>query len=178
MIIACDNCNKQFNVSSDLIPSNGRLLQCSSCNHKWFFKKVDPPAFSKPANVQINKNNNDISISTIKNDKKTGELPIFDIKTDEKKDELATSEIKININSDELPTSVIKNKINSNEKSSNNKLSLLNIILIFIISFTAFIVLVDTFKSPLGNIIPNLEIILYNLYESFKDIILFIKDLI
>ena len=41
----------------------------------------------------------------------------------------------------------------------------------------ALIVIVDTFKSPISIIIPNIEYILYNLFESIKDIILFIKDL-
>ena len=38
MIISCINCNKKFEVNSDLIPNEGRLLQCSSCNQEWFFK--------------------------------------------------------------------------------------------------------------------------------------------
>ena len=38
MIISCENCNKNFEVDSALIPENGRLLQCSACNHKWFYK--------------------------------------------------------------------------------------------------------------------------------------------
>src|SRR6056300_1987131 len=40
MIITCNNCNKKFEVDSRLIPDKGRLLQCASCDHKWFFKKV------------------------------------------------------------------------------------------------------------------------------------------
>ena len=39
MIIECINCNKKFNIDSNLIPENGRLLQCNGCNHKWFFKR-------------------------------------------------------------------------------------------------------------------------------------------
>ena len=38
MIIDCPNCNKKFNIDQNLIPIEGRLLQCGSCNHKWFFK--------------------------------------------------------------------------------------------------------------------------------------------
>ena len=38
MIIECINCNKQFEVNSELIPANGRTIQCGSCNHVWFFK--------------------------------------------------------------------------------------------------------------------------------------------
>ena len=39
MIISCNNCNKKFDIDSDLIPEKGRLLLCSICNHEWFFKK-------------------------------------------------------------------------------------------------------------------------------------------
>ena len=38
MIIDCPNCNKKFDIDQNLLPVNGRLLQCGSCNHKWFFK--------------------------------------------------------------------------------------------------------------------------------------------
>ena len=41
MIISCENCNKRFEVGDNLIPEEGRLLQCSSCDHKWFFKKAE-----------------------------------------------------------------------------------------------------------------------------------------
>ena len=38
MIIDCINCNKKFNVESELIPSDGRLIQCGSCNYAWHYK--------------------------------------------------------------------------------------------------------------------------------------------
>ena len=38
MIISCTNCQKKFDVKDNLIPKSGRLLECSSCKHKWFFK--------------------------------------------------------------------------------------------------------------------------------------------
>ena len=38
MIISCQNCSKKFDVEDNLIPENGRMLQCSSCDYKWFFK--------------------------------------------------------------------------------------------------------------------------------------------
>ena len=45
MIIQCINCNKKFNVNSDLIPSTGRTIQCGSCNHTWFFDpRYQPPS--------------------------------------------------------------------------------------------------------------------------------------
>ena len=36
----------------------------------------------------------------------------------------------------------------------------------------------DTFKSPLSVFFPNIELILYNLFETIKDIYLFIKNLL
>ena len=50
-------------------------------------------------------------------------------------------------------------------------------LVVFIISFIMLIVLLDTLKSPLINIFPNLEIILFNLFETLKDLKLFIIDL-
>ena len=40
MIIECPECKKKFEIDNNLIPSTGRLLQCSSCDNKWFFKKT------------------------------------------------------------------------------------------------------------------------------------------
>ena len=40
MIIACPKCKKKFDIEDRLIPEKGRLLQCSSCDNKWFFKKT------------------------------------------------------------------------------------------------------------------------------------------
>ena len=39
MIITCEQCLKKFEIESSLIPKKGRLLQCSSCSHKWFYKR-------------------------------------------------------------------------------------------------------------------------------------------
>ena len=38
MIVACEKCSKKFSIHDDLIPEEGRLLQCGNCNHKWFYK--------------------------------------------------------------------------------------------------------------------------------------------
>ena len=29
---------KKFEVKKELIPKEGRLLQCGSCEHKWFYE--------------------------------------------------------------------------------------------------------------------------------------------
>ena len=78
---------------------------------------------------------------------------------------------KIEINTDESPQENTKPKKQKNFK-------ILNIFIVAVISFAAFIIILDTFKYPIGKIVPNFEFILYNLYESIKDISLFIRDLI
>ena len=62
-------------------------------------------------------------------------------------------------------------------KSNFTFAKFISLIIVFIISFIALILVLDTFKSPLYNLIPSLEIWLFNLYEILKDIKLFIKDL-
>ena len=46
-----------------------------------------------------------------------------------------------------------------------------------IISFVGLIIVLDTFKTPLYQLFPKLEILLFSLFEILKDIKLFIKDL-
>ena len=40
MIITCPHCEKKFEVDSNLIPENGRMLKCGSCNQTWFYNNV------------------------------------------------------------------------------------------------------------------------------------------
>ena len=151
MIITCDQCLKKFEIESNLIPQKGRLLQCSSCAHKWFYKR-DASEETKVV------------------------LEHQDIKT--KKIEPTIKEnnnIKIFNDTETLK----KNKRKHSYKHlENKKLSFLNVILVFIISIIALIVLLDTFKSPISLMIPNIEFILESLYETLKDILLFIQDLL
>ena len=42
----------------------------------------------------------------------------------------------------------------------------------------ALIILIDTFKSVLYVVFPGLELMIFSLFETLKDIQLFIKDLI
>jgi predicted Zn finger-like uncharacterized protein len=153
MIISCNNCHKKFDINSDLIPQNGRLLECSSCNHQWFFKKeVVVPT------LRDSINNNKIEI--FQNDSTLAEQESKNSVVETKKKDKKPSEILVN------------------NKRIKRKFKVLNLTIVFIISFIALIIFVDTFKSPISEIIPNIEFILYNLYETIKDIISFLKDLI
>ena len=51
MIIDCPDCNKKFDIDQNLIPDNGRLLQCGSCNYKWFFELKINKDIKSPKNI-------------------------------------------------------------------------------------------------------------------------------
>ena len=170
MIITCNNCNKKFDIDSTLIPDKGRLLQCASCDHKWFFKKEVLEKKISPINEDASIDNVNIfdqKDSSINDEESVSDAPNDEVQVDLEEE---TKE-KIEINIDESPQENTKPKKQKNFK-------ILNIFVVTIISFIAFIIVIDTFKSPIGKIVPNVEFILYNLYESIKDISLFIRDLI
>jgi predicted Zn finger-like uncharacterized protein len=181
MIITCNNCNKKFDIDSNLISDNGRLLQCASCDYKWFFKKEVLENTISPIVEDINNDNVDIFAQN--NHSNNDEInpsdllkEVVDVDTKEKLDE------KIEVNNEEEPKKKIDADINksttANAKPKKQKnFTILNIFTVAIISSVAFIIIVDTFKYPIGKIVPNIEFILYNLYESIKDISLFIRDL-
>ena len=54
---------------------------------------------------------------------------------------------------------------------------LLSYTIVLIISFIGAVIVVDTFKTPLYEMFPELETLLFSLFETLKDIELFIKDL-
>ena len=169
MIITCNNCNKKFDIDSSLIPDKGRLLQCASCDHKWFFKKEVLEKKISPINEDTSIDNVNIfdqNKSSINDKESVSDAPNDEVEVDLEEE---TKE-KIEINIDESPQENTKPKKQKNFK-------ILNIFVVSIISFVAFIIIVDTFKYPIGKIVPNIEFILYNLYESIKDISLFIRDL-
>ena len=69
------------------------------------------------------------------------------------------------------------NHIEKEKKVAKNKINVLRIILVFLISFVALIIVIDTFESPLKSVFPNIDLLMNSLYETLHDIVLFIKDL-
>lgn len=53
MIIQCENCDKKFEVKDELIPSSGRLLQCSSCNHQWHFTPDNKLELTEEVEIKV-----------------------------------------------------------------------------------------------------------------------------
>ena len=71
-----------------------------------------------------------------------------------------------------------KSKIKKTNKSSNFGIGkILSYLIVIIISLIGVIVILETFKTPLGNIFPGLEFLLYSLFETVEDIFLFFKNL-
>ena len=160
MIIECTNCNKKFEVEPELIPEKGRSIQCGSCSHKWFYKKDTQETI-----LEIN---NEAAVDEIKQEIKITK-DVINKKADEKKatEEIVKERIETKQNNEEKPL-----------KKSNILNKIISYLVVAIISFVALIIVLDTFKTPLNNIFPNLELLLFNLYETFEDIGLFVKDLI
>ena len=162
MIVICPSCKKKFNLDINLITSEGRDLQCGSCEHIWFYKKQEPISET----LQINQ---DISIKEKEDSDKLNEDKSKNqfIKKPVEENKKAKSELST-IKETESKPEVIK-------KTQSSKF--FSYLIVFIISLGALIILLDTLKTPLINIFPGLEVLLFNLYETLKDIKLFIIDL-
>ena len=158
MIIDCINCTKKFEVNASLIPDNGRTIQCGTCNHVWFYK----PKIEQSKNeikTEVSSSNSNNSVLENKEDDHANEKLL---KTDETKNTEPSS--------NEL--------INEIKKTTFSVSKFLSYFLVFLITFIALIIVLDTFKSSLSIIIPGLEIFLYNFFETLKDLYLFIKNLL
>ena len=152
MIIDCPCGKKKFNVKDELIPDKGRLLQCGECDREWFYSKnVDT----------INETNFEIPDEEIAQES----FGIIENKydDDDKFQEDETVELE---------------KPKNNHKQKTKKINLFKLLLVFIISFVAFILIVDTFLVQISEYVPFAEKYLDNLYQSLIDISLFFQNLI
>ena len=161
MIITCPNCNKKFKIDNSLIPDEGRDLQCGSCNHVWLY-------IIKEENNKISKLKEETDINDIKTEVNKNNEEI-----DENKNTLTKTETELNNQKIEKQK---ETKISKNKGNTGNKF--FSYLIVFIISFVALIILLDTLKNPLIDVFPGLEVILFNLFETLQDIKLFIIDLI
>ena len=159
MIITCPNCKKKFQINATLIPEKGRDVQCGSCNNVWFYKLANDSKVSLGLNENISVNKEKIQTETEDQNIEISK------KTQKEKNE---PDIK-KIISKEIPK-IIKKPTNKGSK-------FFSYLIVFIISFVALVILLDTLKTPLISVFPGLEIILFNLFETLQDLKLFIIDL-
>ena len=154
MIIECINCTKVFEVNSELIPESGRNIQCGSCNHVWFYNP-------KISNFKKEKNQD----TKFDNSKKTfieeNKQKVFEEKDYSKLKDIKNYEIT-----------------EYKPKKSLSFLKFLSYLIVLLISFVALLIIINTFNSFLYQFFPGLELIMFNLFETLKDIELFIRDLI
>jgi predicted Zn finger-like uncharacterized protein len=164
MIIRCPNCNKQFKINPSLIPDNGRDLKCGSCDHVWFYKIEDKnlEPLSLKENIIDNEDKSDIVYKKIE---QTNEI------------KKSSSQSKIDTKDKKDLDKIADKHIPKKNKTKNTSGKFFSYIIVFIISFVALIILIDTLKTPLINIFPGLETVLFSLFEMLKDIKLFIIDL-
>ena len=151
MEIKCPKCNRSFKIDKSLIPEKGRLLQCGTCSHKWFFKNIIHE--TKTKTVNINEEN------ILKKPEITKKI----------------QNPKINIDDEGYNKTQIKD---DTRKKNVNKINYIKFFFVIIISIVALILILDTFKDILIKIFPNIKILLNNLYETLKDISLFFYDLV
>ncbi len=163
MIITCPCEKKQFKIDSSLIPQEGRELQCGSCERVWFYKPKNEIEAPLTLNENISENKIEPAIKT--NDKN------LEFSKNLQKEKIIEPEKK-NKTSKEIPNKV--KKLENENKGSK----FFSYLMVFIISIVALIILLDTLKTPLINVFPGLEIVLFNLFETLQDIKLFIIDLI
>ena len=155
MLVICESCNKKFKIDDDLIPESGRLLQCGSCEHKWFFQKKN----NEVQNIERTVDKTNIKKINPNTKKKVQKIQKFNIK---KSDE---------------PYNNIDEPLNDENKKVKN-INFFKTFIVLIISIIALILILDTFKEPLSAHMPNIKITLTNLYLTLNDISLFLKDLI
>ena len=157
MIITCPNCIKKFQIDAALVHKEGRDLQCGSCKHVWFYKAD-------------NENSSPLTLNE-------------DLVNNEIKDNLPKKKIE---NIADTNKSTIQGKSKNIDISDNKKIKIKNesagtkffsYLIVLIISLVALIILVDTLKTPIINVFPGVETILFNLFETLQDIKLFIIDL-
>ena len=162
MIIDCPCGKKKFEVNANQIPDNGRLLKCGACAETWFFNKNDLPRIKSSQNKDSIKkiSQNEIEVDTKNFSKKTQITPEISDKVLIKKNNKTSALVKYQ------------------NKSNFTFSKFLSLILVFLITLIAIIILIDTFKTPLYDIFPRLESYLISLYETLKDIELFVRDLI
>ncbi len=162
MIIKCQNCKKSFDLDLNLVPENGRSLQCGFCNHKWFFKLNDK--------ISQKNLNEEIKIED-------EQIQEFSNNTD-----VIENYVKISNNNNEEKIDKSNKSLSDkkNIRSSGSKIigGFLSLLVVILISFVALIIVADTFKIFLERIFPGTELLLYNLFETMNDIYLFFMNLI
>ena len=163
MIIECPACSKKFNIDEKLIPDEGRLLKCGNCDHTWFYKKEE--------NLKLESEK--IKINEIQENKTEINIEPFEEPIKQ------TKKIRKKISKKSLTKESTSKELVSIDKSSvSRENNIIKKIFLIIVSFIAFILLMDTFKNQISVIFPGILKMSESLHLVINDLKLFIKDLV
>ena len=166
MIINCECGKKKFNIDSDLIPAEGRLLKCGSCNKIWHYS-TDIQNVSNEKKLE-----SEISEDTIKDEINNDDK--IEIKIEKTKENIDTK----NNESDKTFNNDDKTSQDKTTQENNKNLKkLFYYLVVLIITLIGIIFLIDTLKFQIANIFPGIIPILDSFYQTTLDFKLFFKDL-
>jgi len=166
MIIQCENCNKKFEIQDNLIPDDGRLLECGSCAHQWHYTPITKLELTDEVQTKVD----EVHV-------KTDEVQIKDEPAEQLIVKKTKKKSKIIKKIDENDADNEIDHTNENITTKKKNISFINFLLVGIISFVAIVILVDTFKNQIAYVIPNISLYINELHEILRDIFLFIADL-
>ena len=166
MIIQCENCNKKFEIQDNLIPDDGRLLECGSCAHQWHYTPITKLELTDEVQTKAD----EVQVKTDEVQIKDEPAEQLIVKKTKKKSKII-KKIYENDADDEI------DQTNEIITTKEKNISFINFLLVGIISFVAIVILVDTFKNQIAYVIPNISLYINELHEILRDIFLFIADL-
>ena len=166
MIINCECGKKKFNIDSNLIPAEGRLLKCGSCSKIWHYSPViQNNSNEKKLESQINE---DTIKDEVNNDDK---IEIKIEKINEKID------IRNNENNEKLNDDDKIPQDRTTQENNKNLKKLFYYLIVSIITLIGIIFFIDTLKFQIANIFPGIIPLLDSFYQTVLDFKLFFKDL-
>ena len=173
MIIQCKSCEKKFVVADNAIPSNGRLVQCSSCGNKWMqfqeVKKIEKIVIKQ--NLAKTPKIYDEKININKKKKRTTKI--------RKKPTSYTNEYLQKKHGIKINTDISKNtKKIDNKKEIYTGLGFYSYLIIFSISIIFLLGVLHLTKEFIILTYPNLENYINYLFETINYFKVIILDII
>ena len=164
MILNCNSCNKKFVVPDRAITPTGRLVQCGSCGNKW---KQFP----------INNEENKIVPKKIIENKKISKNLTLKKKRPKKNREISLYSPEYLAKKHGI---IIDKQNNVNSYNSNEKVSFgfYNSLILFIVVSVAFYKGLYFFQDIIVQKLPVSEYYLNYFFESIKNILEILKNLI
>ena len=164
MILNCNSCNKKFVVPDRAITPTGRLVQCGSCGNKWRqFPINNEENKIVPKKIIVNKKISKNLTRKKERPKKNREISLYSPEYLAKKHGI-----------------IIDKQNNVNSYNSNEKVSFgfYNSLILFIVVSVAFYKGLYFFQDIIVQKLPVSEYYLNYFFESTKNILEILKNLI